>query len=210
MPRSDAASPLPRPPYVQRTLGAAALALGLLAAGCEAPAPEDIPATAYETRGIIRQLPSGAPGSELFIHHEPIPDFVSMEGEVVGMGAMTMSFPVADATELEALAVGDRVSFSLIVDWDGSPPIAIGDFTVLPDGTALSFEGEDGGQGGGESGDAHAGHGGDHGDHAGHGGAEHGHAADPARGRAGHADHGTDPEPDGADQGAPSNDSNAG
>ncbi|MEM1177339.1 MAG: copper-binding protein [Acidobacteriota bacterium] len=154
-------------------MGWAALSLLLLATlGCgAAPDPEsgaESSATTYETRGIIRQLPSGAPGSELFIHHEPIPEFVSIDGEVVGMESMTMGFPVADADTLTGFTVGDRVAFTLRVDFDGSPPLAIDGLRALPDGETLSFESADAPQG---EGDGHAdpsGHGG-HGHHGGDG-----------------------------------------
>jgi Cu/Ag efflux protein CusF len=43
--------------------------------------------------------------SAITIQHKPIPEFQ--------MGAMTMEFTVGDATQLDGLNVGDRVSFDL-------------------------------------------------------------------------------------------------
>lgn len=112
-------------------------------AACSGSAPEPVEADPdlYSTRGIIRQLPDASrPGSELFIHHEAIPEFVDIHGEPKGMGSMTMPFPVTSAEQLDGLAVGDRVGFEFEVRWQGSPPMRITRIEPLPAETRLEFE----------------------------------------------------------------------
>lgn len=127
-----------------RTLAAltAGVGLSLVMTACsgspetDADAPK---AQSYESRGIVRQL-AAPPGQEMQIHHEAIPTFVDMDGEVVGMGSMSMPFPVAD-TELPAdLQAGDKVSFTFEVSWTGSPPMRLLSLEKLPADTVLSFE----------------------------------------------------------------------
>ena len=96
-------------------------------------------ARTYEVRGLVRQLPSG-PGTELMIYHEEIPDLVDDRGEMVGMEAMTMSFPIADEALLEGIELGDRVAFSLRLDWEGSPALEITHIEALPPDVRLEFE----------------------------------------------------------------------
>ena len=175
-----------------------ALCLTLALAGCstEPEAPErperpERPAKTYETRGIVRQLPAaGTPGAELFIHHEAIPSFESIDGEVTGMDSMAMGFPVPEPGLIEGLNVGDKVAFSLLVDWNGSPPLLITDLQKLPADTVLSFDNTD------DSQSDHSSHGTDpgnedHGDSGSHDASSH----DAGSHDAGHhepADHGTD------------------
>lgn len=74
----------------------------------------------YVVRGTIRQLPA-KPGGELFIRHEPIPDYMNREGKVVGMHAMTMPFWVADGVSIDGLAPGDQVEFTFESQWHPRP-----------------------------------------------------------------------------------------
>jgi Cu/Ag efflux protein CusF len=119
----------------------------LTQAGCAAApdsaqpeAASDEGAHAYTTRGIVRALPNpDQPGSELQIRHEDLPEFRSIDGELVGMKSMTMPFP-ADASLLEGVAVGDKVSFDFELRWTGSPPILVTRLEVLPADTMLDFE----------------------------------------------------------------------
>lgn len=109
-----------------------------LALACSAPsaAPPD---ASYTVRGEIVRLPP-APGGEILIRHEAIPDFRGMNGEIVGMDAMTMPFPLAPEAKLDGLAVGDRVEFLLELRWqDARSPVAVARIAKLPAGTALDF-----------------------------------------------------------------------
>ena len=90
--------------------------------GCDgadsAPVETNVPAVAprvdryTDVRGVISSLPvTDDPRSSLRIRHERLPSFKSAGGEVVGMAAMTMPFPVDDAAVLEGLSEGDAVRF---------------------------------------------------------------------------------------------------
>ncbi|MEM8932108.1 MAG: copper-binding protein [Acidobacteriota bacterium] len=112
----------------------------LLACGDEA---DSTPTTVHEytVRGIVRALPDAArPGSELYVHHEAIPNFVNDRGEAVGMDSMAMPFPVPDPTILDGFAIGDRVDMRFEVEWDGSPPLRVVGLDPLPADTVLDFE----------------------------------------------------------------------
>jgi Cu/Ag efflux protein CusF len=121
------------------TLAAAALALGACAGGGgAAPAAGDV--DIYETRGVVVRVPDPAdPLSNLAIRHEAIDDFRSIDGEVVGMGSMSMPFPLADGVELGAIAPGDKVAFTLEVEWEGEPPYRVSRIEKLPAETELDF-----------------------------------------------------------------------
>ncbi|MEM7577425.1 MAG: copper-binding protein [Planctomycetota bacterium] len=93
------------------------------------------PATrAYDVRGFIVTLPDPAnPASDLQIDHEEIPDFVNAQGEVSGMKAMVMPFPLAPGVSLDGLSVDDPVAFTFAVNWDaqGSRPWELTAITKL-------------------------------------------------------------------------------
>lgn len=110
-----------------------------VACGGEQRAPAPGPDATYAVRGEIVRLP--AEGSrEIWIRHEPIPDFRNVSGEVVGMDSMTMPFTLATGESLEGLAVGARVEFRLEMRWGGGPPAAVAGLRALPAGTRLSFD----------------------------------------------------------------------
>lgn len=80
----------------------------------------------YTVRGVVRGLgDSTGTVREIFVRHEAVPDFVDMSGEVVGMEAMTMPFPITDPRLLEGIAVGDTIEFDFRVSWKGSPPLEV-------------------------------------------------------------------------------------
>ncbi len=115
----------------------AALSILALAAACGEPEPAAPPET-YTGRGIVRQL-DGAE-RELFIHHEAIPQFKDIDGEVVGMEAMAMTFHVAEPVTLEGFAPGDRIEFDFEVRWDDGPPLTVIRLAQLPPDARLAFE----------------------------------------------------------------------
>jgi Cu/Ag efflux protein CusF len=78
----------------------------------------------YEVRGEVTRLPS-PPADALYLRHEAIAGFVGIDGEVVGMDSMTMPFPVGEGVELDGVEVGDKVGFTLEVEWEGDPPYRI-------------------------------------------------------------------------------------
>jgi len=150
----------PRRPQLLPTLALAGLLLLPLVAACggddqdagtaapngaETTAAADDAATAndvqnYEVRGQITGLPDDAdPQANLTIRHEAIDQFVSMNGEVVGMSSMSMPFPVADEVDLGEMEVGDKVRFTLTVDWDGDPAYQVTTMETLPEDTELEY-----------------------------------------------------------------------
>ena len=119
-------------------------ALALLWQGCGSP-PE--PATTspgpqlYSVRGVVRQIRPEIDGkTQLSILHEAIPDFVGINGEVVGMKSMTMPFTVADTVDLSAVEPGARIMIALSVDWDRPEPGLITAIEFLPADVVLDFE----------------------------------------------------------------------
>ncbi|NJL29440.1 MAG: copper-binding protein [Thermoanaerobaculia bacterium] len=97
-----------------------------LSTGCGGQSTQPSPPDVYTVRGEIRRLPAaGKTPRELWLHHEDIPDFKDSKGEVVGMEAMTMPFPLADEVSLEGVAIGNHVEFVLEVRWNGKPPVVV-------------------------------------------------------------------------------------
>mgnify|MGYP001187670412 FL=1 len=121
------------------------LAVVALALGACAPAPPPPTPTvadrSYSVRGEIVRLPDPAdPQYEIWIRHEAIPDFTTDSGEVVGMDAMTMPFGVADGLDLSAVAVGDKILFTLTVSWaDRAQPARVTAIEKLSEETELTF-----------------------------------------------------------------------
>lgn len=94
----------------------------------------------YTVRGQVTQLPDpNNPGTGLYLNHEAIDDFVSRDGEMVGMDPMTMSFPVAEEVPLEGIGVGDVVELELHVDWGAGTEVEIVGLRELPPGTKLVY-----------------------------------------------------------------------
>lgn len=94
----------------------------------------------YTMRGQVIQLPDPKnPGTGLTLNHEAIDDWVSRDGETVGMDPMTMSFLVDEKVPLEEIQVTDVVEVKLHVDWGGQPEVEIVEIRELPPGTKLVF-----------------------------------------------------------------------
>lgn len=112
----------------------------------------------YEVRGEVTAVPDpDDPLSNLVIRHEAIDDFESFEGEVVGMSSMSMPFPVAGDVDLEGVEVGDKVDFTLVVDWEGDPAYQVVRMEELPADTELELGKAQPPGGGGENGGEDAG-----------------------------------------------------
>ncbi|BAM04726.1 copper-binding protein [Phycisphaera mikurensis] len=104
--------------------------------GVEAPVGHRY-AMAGEVLSVAEEPIGGLP--RLTIHHDPVPEFRDLEtGEVVGMPAMSMPFPLAAG--LNAPAVGERVSFTLLVDGGdhGGLPYVIVELAPEPKGSPAS------------------------------------------------------------------------
>ena len=112
-------------------------AFGACAAEPDATAadgPDQATVQRYETRGVVSRLPSeSAPA--LYVRHETIPDFVGFDGEVAAMDSMTMPFPLAEGIDLAGIEPGDKVAFTLEVEWEGDDPYRISRIEELPPDT---------------------------------------------------------------------------
>lgn len=109
-------------------------------AGCSGSSGGEESGRTYTVRGQVTQLPDpGNPGTGLYLNHEAIDDFVSRDGEVVGMDPMTMSFPVDQEVSLEGIGVGDVVEVKLHVDWAEAGIAEIVEIRELPPGTKLVY-----------------------------------------------------------------------
>ncbi|MEM9065474.1 MAG: copper-binding protein [Planctomycetota bacterium] len=75
----------------------------------------------YTVRGVVTELPDGGPLAEFRVQHEPIANFRNSSGEVVGMNAMVMPFPIAEGVSLDALEVGTKVELDFEVTWGDIP-----------------------------------------------------------------------------------------
>jgi hypothetical protein len=130
-----------RRPLSALTVAALLLTALVLTSGLVAcSAPEQESAVTYHLRGQVTALPDPAdPLSDLRIRHEPVDDFVSMDGEVVGMDSMNMPFPVGGGVDVSDLQVGDKVAFTMVVDWDADVPYQVTEIEVLPPDTELVF-----------------------------------------------------------------------
>jgi Cu/Ag efflux protein CusF len=134
------------------TLALATASLLLAACGggtSEAPAPAETAtaeaaaapgADVYEVRGEVTQLPNpDNPSAQLMVQHEPIPDFKNSKGEMVGMNAMEMPFPVGEGVSLDGIAVGDKVILTFEVQFQPSTRYEVTAIEKLPADTTLDF-----------------------------------------------------------------------
>lgn len=116
---------------------------GLALCGCGQDESASQPSVVhtYDVRGVVRQLPRPeAPQPEIWIHHEEISTFVDINGEPKGMESMTMPFIPASELSIEGLAVGDKITFRLEVDWQAMPPAQVTAIEKLPADTQLEWE----------------------------------------------------------------------
>jgi Cu/Ag efflux protein CusF len=112
------------------TAAALLFVMGACSAGKEDGAAGETVQT-YRVRGVVVSLPRAGDAS-LTLRHQAVPDFVDRSGERVGMDGMTMPFPVAPGLDLEGVAAGDAVEFTLTVDWDAERPIEVTAVRELP------------------------------------------------------------------------------
>jgi Cu/Ag efflux protein CusF len=114
-------------------IGCAALLLA--AAGCQRP----VRGRNYVVRAEVVQTPDTASGHTLFLHHEPIDDWVSRDGTMDGMDSMAMPFPVARSVPISELRAGDKVEVILHLDWQADRPVEITGLRKLSPGQILEF-----------------------------------------------------------------------
>lgn len=84
------------------------IAFALLLGGCGAKTQESAgPTKTYQLRGVIKGV--DADGHVATIQHQAIPGF---------MGAMTMGYPVKDASQFSKLSVGEPITATVYVTGD--------------------------------------------------------------------------------------------
>jgi Cu/Ag efflux protein CusF len=94
----------------------------------------------YHARGVVEQLPQAeGPYKALYIRHAAIPDYRDDTGAVVGMGSMTMPFPLAKGVAIDGLAPGDPVEFTFVVTWQPKSGYEVSEIRELPAGTVVDF-----------------------------------------------------------------------
>lgn len=113
------------------------LAAAATSVGCEEkPASNTAPVHRFEVRGQVTHLPHDG-HNKIDIHHEAIPDFIGISGGVEPMAAMVMGMSLGQGVDLEGIAVGDKVKFTLAVQWGDTPSYWIENVEKLPADTHL-------------------------------------------------------------------------
>lgn len=116
--------------------------------GCGGSAPEEAPETKniveYTVRGRVIAIPQpDRPASEFVVHHEPLPSYMS-GGEVVGMPAMHMPFPLGKGVSLADIQPGDPVTITFDVVYHPETGIPVDMFVTriveLPGDTPLNLD----------------------------------------------------------------------
>lgn len=98
----------------------------------------------YTVRGQVVRLPQETGDTAMYIRHAEIPDYKNEDGEVVGMMAMTMPFPVGEGVSIEGLAPGDPVEFTFTVRYKPTGRYEIVAIEELPAGTDVDGDGHEG------------------------------------------------------------------
>ena len=111
------------------------LAAVLVLSGCDSP-------PTYSIRGVVVRTKSPADGyGTLVLLHEAVAEFKNVDGVVVGMDAMAMSFRTAPELPLEDVAPGDKVLASFTVYWKREPRLLIRSLKKLEPETELALDG---------------------------------------------------------------------
>lgn len=93
----------------------------------------------YTTRGIVINLPGDMAYEELMVHHEAIPDYVSLSGSI-GMDSMTMPFPLKDISLLDGISIGDKIEITYGETLEPKFKSGVISITKLPAETELNFD----------------------------------------------------------------------
>ena len=103
--------------------------------GCEAdPGYEHT----YTTRAIVLSLPGERVTQEFIVHHETIPEYISINGSI-GMNEMAMPIPVPDKSVLEGIAVGDKVELIFGERFEPNHKMGLISITKLPEDAKLNL-----------------------------------------------------------------------
>jgi hypothetical protein len=93
----------------------------------------------YVVRAEVVELPAPGNGNLLQLHHEPIDNYVTRDGQTEGMDSMTMPFLVADNVSLRDIHPGDKIEVILHVDWKTERSVQITGLRKLDPGLRLDF-----------------------------------------------------------------------
>ena len=91
----------------------------------------------HQSRGMIKKMLDQK--GKVSIAHEEMPGFTNKKGEVVGMKAMTMPFPVGESIDMADYEVGDKVAFVMVLNWDEPGVYYIAEINKLPSDTELNL-----------------------------------------------------------------------
>ena len=112
--------------------------------GCAGESPTEVSSESvqYTVRGVVRDASQlSASPRKVRIEHEAIDDFVGIDGNVDGMMSMSMTMTVVDdASVPEGLSDGEKVLFTLDVDWQRTPTGLVVAVERLAAATELALE----------------------------------------------------------------------
>ncbi len=93
-----------------------------------------------EVRGEVVSVPEPTDAEPMLgIRHEDIA-IATSDGEAWNMGSMTMPFALAEELDLEGIATGDRVSFTLEVALDAGMAMTVTAVQELDAATSMAWE----------------------------------------------------------------------
>jgi hypothetical protein len=91
----------------------------------------------YTVRAQVVQPPEA--GTDLYLYHEAIDDWMGRDGKIEGMDTMAMPFPVAEGVSLEGIRANDKVEVKVRVNWDSDRPVEVTEIRKLPPNTTIEF-----------------------------------------------------------------------
>lgn len=119
---------------------ASRLALALLMLACCGCDSDPGYLHTYTTRAVILSLPGDRATQEFIVHHEEIPEYISIHGKR-GMQEMAMPIPVPDESLLQGFAVGDKVELVFGERFEPDHRMGLISVTKLPADTELNLSG---------------------------------------------------------------------
>jgi Cu/Ag efflux protein CusF len=129
-----------------RAFGIIAILCTIMAAGCsrgktnEHPAATASEAQTYVIRGEVISVPqANKPGTEFIVKHEPIDNFRSATGQIVGMNTMGMPFTPGHGVSLEGIKPGDKIEMTWVLQWKPEAKEYVESVRKLPAETQLRF-----------------------------------------------------------------------
>jgi len=92
----------------------------------------------YTTRGVVLSLPGERATQEFIVHHETIPDYISINGSI-GMNEMAMPIPVPDKSVLDGIAIGDKIELTFGERFEPDHTMGLISVKKLADDTELNL-----------------------------------------------------------------------